>query len=150
MIIILLFFVYQRCLCSNCQMMDREAECLCCMECGRTTFKLDDNITVLRKSSRFTCITQHPGFQSVCLDPWVLQVAWLAYKQAYEQIYDGPQHKKYRHIAYRQYVRWVYGYVGRNIRVPLPSCAVSCIRAHYPPPGDEEYFQFTGFLYPEV
>ena len=76
---------------------------------------------------------------------WVLQTAWLSYKQHYENIYSGPQHKKYRRIAYQQYVRWARGYVGKNIRVVIPACAVSCIRAHFPPPGDEENLEFTGF-----
>ena len=31
----------------------------------------------------------------------------------------------------------------------IPSCAVSCIRAHFPPPGPEEEFQFEGFHYPD-
>ena len=92
----------------------------------------------------------HPGFQSVCLDLWVLQVAWLAYRQTYEDVHNGPQHKKCRHIAYRQYVRWVHGHVGKNIRVAIPSCAVSCIRVHFPPTGDEENCQLTGFRYPEL
>ena len=45
---------------------------------------------------------------------------------------------------------WVHGQIGKNIRVVIPSCAVSCIGAHFPPPGDEENFQFTGFRYPEL
>ena len=34
-----------------------------------------------------------------------------------------------------------------TFRVPLPLCAVSCIQAHYPPPGLEEEFEFVGFKY---
>ncbi|CAB4025670.1 Hypothetical predicted protein, partial [Paramuricea clavata] len=34
---------------------------------------------------------------------------------------------------------------GKEIRVPLPSCAASCIRAHCPPPCLEEDFEFEGF-----
>ena len=106
--------------------------------------------SLLRNPTQFKCITDHPGFQSVCLNQWVLQVAWLAYKQTYEDVYNGPQHKKYRHITYCQYVRWVHGHIGKDIRVVIPSCAVSCIRAHFPPPGNEENSQFTGFRYPEL
>ena len=29
----------------------------------------------------------------------------------------------------------------------LPSCAVMCIRQHFPAPDPEEDFVFTGFLY---
>jgi hypothetical protein len=30
-------------------------------------------------------ITKHPGFASVCLDVWVLQTAYLQYRQQYNQ-----------------------------------------------------------------
>ena len=104
-----------RCLCEHCQIMGSELECMSFKECGRTSVKLEENISLLRNPTQFKCITDHPRFQSVCLDPWVLQVAWLAYRQTYEDVYNGPQHKKYRHITYRQYVRWVQGHVGKNI-----------------------------------
>ena len=42
--------------------------------------------------------------------PFVLQVAWLSYKQHYEDVYNGPTDKKYR-----QHVRWTHGYVGKQI-----------------------------------
>ena len=95
------------------------------------------------------CIVYHPGFQAVCLNVWVLQTAWLQYKQQYgSKAHEGPQHKKNRHIAYRQLVRWCWGSLGSEIHVPLPSCAVNCIRAHFPEPNRlEEDMTFTGFQY---
>ncbi|KAG1653158.1 hypothetical protein GQR58_025784 [Nymphon striatum] len=36
--------------------------------------------------------------------------------------------KKYRYVAYRQFVRWCWGFLGKNIRVVIPSCAVTAIR----------------------
>jgi hypothetical protein len=44
-------------------------------------------------------------------------------------------------------VRWCWGVVGKEIRVVLPSCAVSCIQAHFPPPGDEDDFEFVTRLH---
>ncbi len=29
------------------------------------------------------CITLHPGFQNVCLDPWVLETAYYSFRQHY-------------------------------------------------------------------
>lgn len=29
------------------------------------------------------CITEHPGFVSVCLDPWVLEMAYYGYRRQY-------------------------------------------------------------------
>ena len=95
------------------------------------------------------CIVDHSGFRAVCLNVWVLQTAWLQYKQQYgRDVYEGPEFKKSRHVAYRQLVRWCWGTSGKEIRVPLPSCAVNCIRAHFQEPGVfEEDLTFTGFLY---
>ena len=45
---------------------------------------------------------------------------------------------------------WIQGYVGKQIRVVLPSCAVSCIRAHFPSARDEEHFNFLCFKYPDL
>ena len=94
-------------------------------------------------------IVDHPGFQAVCLNYWVLQAAWLQYKQQYgSSAYEGAEHTKSRHIAYRQLVRWCWGSLGKEIRVPLPSCAVCCIRAHFQEPGKpEEDMVFKGFRY---
>ena len=92
-----------------------------------------------------TCITQHPGFRAVCTNKWVLRTAWYQYKQQYTDAYEGPEHKQYRHIAYRQLPRWCWGVLGKEVRVVLPSCAVMCIRQHFPPPGLEDDFVFEGF-----
>ena len=92
-----------------------------------------------------SCITQHPGFLAVCTNKWVLQTAWYQYEQQYRDAYEGPEHKQMRHIAYRQLVRWCWGSLGNEIRVVLPSCAVMCIRQHFPPPGLEDNFIFEGF-----
>ena len=79
----------------------------------------------------------------------VVQAAWLQYRQQYgTAAYEGAHHKKNRRIAYRQLVRWCWGTLGKEIRVPLPSCAVNCIRAHFPEPERlEEDMVFTGFQY---
>ena len=94
-------------------------------------------------------IVQHPGFEAVCLSVWFLQTAWPQYKQQYgSSAYEGPEHKKNLHIAYRQLVRQCQGTLGKNIRIFLPSCAVNCIRAHFPEPNQlEEDMVFTGFTY---
>ena len=74
-----------------------------------------------------------------------MQAAWFQYKQQYgTKAFEGPEHKNQRHIAYRQLVRWCWGVLGKEIRVVLPACAVSCIRAHFPPPGEEDEH---GFLF---
>lgn len=41
-------------------------------------------------------------------------------------------HRKYRYIAYRWFVRWIFGVLGKNIRVPIPSCVVTAIYVKFP------------------
>ena len=128
--------------------MDRDVECVCCHEVPQIMSK---NQQVFEKENcidPITCITNNPGFKTVCLNRLVLEAAWFQYWQYYGKKDDeGPEHKRNRHIAYRQLFRWCWGVVGKEIRVVLPSCAVMCIRLYFPPPGLEDDFEFTGFLY---
>ena len=134
-----------RCSCNHCQIMDRE-ECLCCHEIQEVLNKNEEVSQWENRPETYACVTDNPGFQSVCLNPWVLQVAWFQYRQQFgNQAYEGREHKIHRHVAYRQLVRWCWGVMGREIRVVLPSCGVSCIRAHFTPPGDENDLEFVGF-----
>ena len=127
--------------------MDRSEESVCCREINVCTNKNAEVAAVENIDIPF-CVTDNPGFQPVCLNYWVLQTAWNQYRQQYGgNAFDGPEHKKMRHIAYRQFVRWCWGIIGKDIRVPLPSCVVCCIRAHFPPPGLEEDFVFEAFRF---
>ena len=126
--------------------MSTEAECLCCTEIPQVRQELE-RAAELTNSERAKCIVDHPGFRSVCLDVWVLETAWLQYSASYSNPYDGPPHKKYRHIAYRQFVRLVWKYLGRHIRVRVPACAMKVIRTTFPAPSNEDYI---GFRLPDV
>ena len=43
-----------------------------------------DKVDELDESSvSVECITEHPGFATVCLDVWVLQTAYYQYRQHY-------------------------------------------------------------------
>lgn len=33
--------------------------------------------------STIKCITQHPGFEGVCLNEWVLEMCYYSYRQQY-------------------------------------------------------------------
>ena len=41
-------------------------------------------------------------------------------------------YRQQRYVAYRQLVRWCWGYLGKDIRVVLPACAVKKIRLQFP------------------
>ncbi len=58
--------------------MSTSEECVCCKEIANVV----DKVNELNDSS-VGCITEHPGFNSVCLDVWVLQTAYFQYRQQY-------------------------------------------------------------------
>lgn len=51
--------------------------------------------------------------------------------------------RRNRYTAYRQLARWCWGFLGKNVWVPLPSCAVAKIREIF---SSEQY---QGFKEPE-
>ena len=70
-------------------------ESICCHEIVKVADKMTypdlfDGTIVYHE-----CITHHPGFKTVCLDIWTLQVAYFAYKQMNdgEHHTDGETHK---------------------------------------------------------
>ena len=46
------------------------------MKIGQIWQKIEEQTEV-----QMSCITEHPGFQSTCLDVWVLETAYYAYRQ---------------------------------------------------------------------
>lgn len=64
-----------RCSCNHCVIMPTGIECVCCREITQMVNK--------KSPEGVECITLHPGFQSVCLDPWVLETAYYSYRQHY-------------------------------------------------------------------
>lgn len=130
--------------------MDTHRERVCCYDldvCGQRKFEA---ITHYGGEDPFNCICESPGFVNNYLLWEVLENAWLAYKQQYGAgAYENHnRNKRYRHIAYRQLARFLYGIVGRNNRYALPSCTVKTIRRTFPNAENEEEVDpyYTGFL----
>ena len=65
-----------RCKCSRCSLeaITKPEECICCKKIDRVSEVMGQ----LDLEDR--CITLHPGFQDVCLNRWVLEVASLNLK----------------------------------------------------------------------
>ena len=127
--------------------MDSDVECVCCQEIPQILAELADAASI-NNTEIPGCIIDHPGFEAACLNRWVLRNAWRRYKQQYHELVDGPQHKKYRHVAYRQLVEMVWKYLGRYVRVTLPSRAVLKIRSTYP--NDDGDGNYVGFKLPTL
>lgn len=65
--------------------MPTAVECICCRE-------VDE---VVNKAEEAQCITQHDGFEAVCLNVWVLQTAYFSYRQRYgtRDVQSQPLHQ---------------------------------------------------------
>ncbi|PIK43233.1 hypothetical protein BSL78_19924 [Apostichopus japonicus] len=123
-----------------------KGECRCCREIGKVRNVMDEEGA--------TCITLHPGFEAVCLNPWVLQTAYYVYRQQYggraqeNSIHDWFSYDYFTGNtdthAYRQLVRMCWQFLGKEVRVVLPSCAVRRIRAAFPSE------QYEGFKLPRL
>ena len=62
--------------CGMCQLMLLVPESVCCHEIVQIWQKIEEQMEV-----QMSCITEHPGFKSTCLDVWVLKTAYYAYRQ---------------------------------------------------------------------
>ncbi|XP_070552819.1 P2X purinoceptor 7-like [Ptychodera flava] len=131
------------CQCGHCDTMNDEQSCICCCEVAKVNEEVDKWVSTSRQSC--DCITEHPGFDAVCLNPWVLRTAYRQYRQHYGTL-DGPTHERYRYTAYRQLVQWCWGWLGRYNRVILPSCAVLRIRENFP----SDFGYYRNFQFPNM
>ncbi|CAH3179583.1 unnamed protein product [Porites lobata] len=123
------------CSCSNCSvsLVTKAQECICCKEIDRCEEVMEEAI-----GDRTVCITLHPGFESVCLNRHVLEVAALGLKTRAGKSFTtvlGQSNKSddefLRSVAYRQFTRLLWSYIGSSRRYPLPCCAYNKIRKQF-------------------
>ena len=72
-----MFLYKHRCSCGNCRITPTVRECLCCKEVDKITDIMTEGVTHAQ------CICEQSGFHPVCLDRYVLQVAYYQYRQQY-------------------------------------------------------------------
>jgi len=72
------------CQCGNCdlQFLQNISECYCCFELEGCVEALTSDLVLqdLPEGAKLTCITQHPGFNPVCLQKWSLRLASHKYR----------------------------------------------------------------------
>ncbi|KAG9264051.1 P2X purinoceptor 7-like, partial [Astyanax mexicanus] len=122
-----------RCTCGNCARMPTEAENVCCKEIPPVKINI--------RCTPVSCMTLHPGLEPVCLNIYSLQNALNIYRADYGPLRDRGYERRCRHLAYRSFVSWCWGYLGRKVRVVVPACVVLRIRREFP---DTEG-QYVGF-----
>ncbi|XP_068690066.1 uncharacterized protein [Montipora foliosa] len=130
------------CKCGKCSMefVVQHEECRCCMEIDRCR----ERMAQVEKDEE--CVTSHPGFESVCLDRWVLATAAIGLKTKQKKAYttlfaegNTTENKFLRSVSYRQFVLMVWEYVGSSNRIPLPCCVYNALRKEFPIQDDEDY-----------
>ncbi|XP_073721922.1 P2X purinoceptor 7-like [Misgurnus anguillicaudatus] len=114
------------CTCEKCVVMPTEQENICCMEIPKVVRRMN------QVPDQLTCMTHHPGFEPVCLNMYSLQNALNIYRADYGPLRLRGIEQRYRHLAYRSFVSWCWGYLGRSNRVVIPSCVVQRIRQEFP------------------
>lgn len=107
----------QWCSCGNCRQMEIQKMDVCCG-------KLPLN-----------CHTLDPMFTEGCLSQFALEIGQICYANFRAQ---APRfnNENLRFIAYRNYIAWIHGKLGKGNRKPVPSCCVLKIRKSYPDPNN--------------
>ena len=58
--------------------MDREEECVCCHEIEQVAKKNQEVMEYTKPTLSYDCITDNPGFHTVCLDRWFYRLlGWI-------------------------------------------------------------------------
>lgn len=123
------------CTCGNCATMPSEPENVCCIEIPQVSRRMQE----LEDSVR--CMVDHPGLEPVCLIVFSLQNALNIYRAEYGRLQMRQIQQRHRYLAYRTFVSWCWGFIGRRIRVVIPACVVLRICREFPDPQNV----FVGF-----
>lgn len=110
------------CVCMKCREMPTDVERKCCGQPPQH------------------CISLLPH-----VDIYILRLArriWNDIRAREDPPNPGEDNKQFRHVAYRQFVVWQYGALGRGNRIVIPSCCVWKIRDKYPDPHNH----YVGFI----
>ena len=109
--------------------MPEEVERRCCQDYSQIRKRLEDDL----ESDAMECITQHEGFAGNCMNKYVLETSLYEFKGRNGPFGNEKTHSKvFRYIAYRRFVRFIFGVLAKYDRRILPACVVSRIRAKYP------------------
>ena len=104
------------CNCGRCLPMPTQEEKRCCTRMVRP------------------CTSTTPLFQQIVLDANVLDIA-MHYREDMLVLGNVRNNENFRHAAYRQYVLWQHGLLGRGSRRVLRSCCVLAICTCCPSPN---------------
>ena len=117
-------------ICDACVDMHIEDETLCC-----NAAKDRREIYGERK-----CVTEVTAFSLICLEREVLETALSGWDRIVGEN-NAICNKSYRFIAYKQYISWIHGKLGNDVRIRIRTCVLYKIRQTFPAP-DNIYVPF--------
>nr|XP_021331263.1 P2X purinoceptor 7-like [Danio rerio] len=118
--------------------MPTEVENICCKETQKVVQRM------MQVPDPPTCMVQHPGFEPNCLNMYTLQNINNIYRADYGPLRHRNVEERFRYLSYRSFVSWCWGWLGREVRVVIPSCVVRRIRQEFPNAAG----QYVGFRPP--
>lgn len=130
------------CNCGNCQDMPTSLERKCCTEeCFDLTNFQDANFTPGSQ-----CVLQSHLLVDQIFSAASLQLQWFRQRRyqgfrGNDLLFCHMTNLHYRYFAYRSYIDFLHGYLGRHNRRVIPACVVAYIRATWPDP-DNKYVGF--------
>ncbi|XP_040195956.1 P2X purinoceptor 7-like [Rana temporaria] len=122
------------CHCGCCRTMPTQIESVCCRD-----------IEPVRESipEGSNCIIFAPMFISqIATEAHVRLTNNFMYLEE-RPLVDADNNRRLRKTAYRLFITWIYGYLGKGNRRVIPSCAVKKIREVFPDPNAT----YVGFKY---
>ncbi|XP_077316021.1 P2X purinoceptor 7-like [Lithobates pipiens] len=122
------------CSCERCIKMPTQVESVCCRE----IYAVDACIP-----EGHQCITQADTFISQIVHHEHVRIAYMAIHMDNLPLVDANNNRRLRKTAYRTFIAWIYGILGKGNRRVIPSCAVNAVRLVFPDPNGS----YVGFLY---
>ncbi|XP_068099222.1 uncharacterized protein [Hyperolius riggenbachi] len=124
------------CECGKCTPMKTQVEELCCNHIEEVRDKIPRGKN---------CITEVEFFINSCTSSEYVETNLKFHPNVAEPPLDQLYNRKLRKTAYRTFTAWVYGFLGKERRRTIPSCAVNVIRQAFP---DAQHL-YASFLFPE-
>ncbi|XP_073451281.1 P2X purinoceptor 7-like [Aquarana catesbeiana] len=122
------------CSCERCIKMPTQVESICCREVDAVDACIPEG---------HQCITQADTFLSQIVHHEHVRIANIAIHLDNIPIVDANNNRRLRKTAYRMFIAWIYGILGKGNRRVIPSCAVNAVRHVFPDPNGS----YVGFLY---
>lgn len=127
------------CFCGRCIDMPTAVERKCCAQ-----EELDN--TCLADYVEGQCLLECEDIKH-CISPVTVRHSWLNQQRFFgltgeALLFGNMTNKNYRHHAYRCYVNYIYGLLGRYNRKVIPACVIAEVRRQWPDPNGN----YRGFV----